>query len=73
MHKKNSLSLISLECQTPRNSGMNFKLEGENVSGYRYITHLYCLVVQAGFYSNAAELGHKSPADKVGSPVGERY
>ena len=25
------------------------------VTGYRYIRHLYCLVVQAGFYSNAVE------------------
>ena len=26
-----------------------------NVTGYRYITHLYCLAVQAGFYSDAVE------------------
>ena len=25
------------------------------VTGYRYITHLYCLVVQAGFYSDTVE------------------
>ena len=28
---------------------------GENVTGYRYIAHLYCLAVQAGFYSDAVE------------------
>ena len=25
------------------------------VTGYRYITHLYCLAVQAGFYSDVVE------------------
>ena len=30
-------------------------MEGENVTGYRYTTHLYCLAVQAGFYSDAVE------------------
>ena len=28
----------------------NFNVEGENVTGYKYIAHLYCLAVQAGFY-----------------------
>ena len=42
------------------------------VTGYRYITHLYCLAVQAGFYSDAAvECRTLSPADRVLSPVGE--
>ena len=53
--KKNSLSLISRDSRTPRNSGTNFNLEGENVTGYRYMIHLYCLAVQAGFYSDAVE------------------
>ena len=26
-----------------------------DVTGYRYIAHLYCLVVQAGFYSDVVE------------------
>ena len=32
-------------------------MEGENVTGYRfrYIIHLYCLAVQAGFYSDVVE------------------
>ena len=30
-------------------------MEGENVTGYRYIIHLYCLLVQASFYSNVVE------------------
>ena len=46
-------------------------LEGENATGYRYITHLYCLAVQAGFYSDVVECRALSPADLVRSPVGE--
>ena len=34
---------------------MNFNVEGEHVTGHRYITHLYCLAVQAGFYSDAVK------------------
>ena len=33
-------------------------MEGENVTGYRLgtnIIHLYCLAVQAGFYSDVVE------------------
>ena len=36
-------------------------MEGENVTGYRYIIHLYCLAVQAGFYSDVVEC---SPQDR---------
>ena len=72
MHKKNSLSLISRDSRTPRNSGTNLKLEGENVTGYRYMIHLYCLAVQAGFYSDVVECRTLSPADRVRSPVGEK-
>ena len=39
----------------PRNSGMNFKLEGENITKYRYMIQLHCLVVLAGFYNDAVE------------------
>ena len=47
-------------------------MEGENVTGYRlgiYITHLYCLAVQAGFYSDMVEC---SPQDRkvLGSILG---
>ena len=69
--KKNSLRLISRDSRTPRNSG-TFKLEGENVTGYRYMIHLYCLAVQAGFYSDVVECRTLSPADWVRSPVGEK-
>ena len=69
---KNSLSLISRDSRTPRNSGTNFNLEGENVTGYRYMIHLYCLAVQAGFYSDVVECRTLSPADRVRSPVGKK-
>ena len=68
----NSLSLISRDSRTPRNSGTNFNLAGENVTGYRYMIHLYCLAVQAGFYSDAVECRTLSPADRVRSPVREK-
>ena len=34
--------------------------------------HLYCLAVQAGFYSDVVECRTLSPADRVRSPVGEK-
>ena len=45
---------------------------GEKVTGYRYIAHLYCLAVEAGFYSDvpvcllkhAREPGSGSPPGK---------
>ena len=43
------------------------------VTGYRYMIHLYCLAVQAGFYSDAVECRTLSPADRVRSPAGEKY
>ena len=69
---KNSESLISCDSRTPRNSGTNFKLEGENVTRYRYLTPLYCLGVQAGFYSDVVECRTSSPEDRGRSPVGEK-
>ena len=33
--------------------------------------HLYCLAIQAGFYSDVVECRTLSPADRVRSPVGE--
>ena len=42
------------------------------VTGYRYMIHLYCLAVQAGFYSDVVECRTLSPADRVRSPVGEK-
>ena len=44
---------------------------GENVTGYRYMIHLYCLEVQADFYSDVVECRTLSPADRIRSPVGE--
>ena len=71
MCAQNSLSLISRDSRTPRNSGTNFKLEGENVTGYRYMIHLYCLAVQAGFYSDVVECWPVTQAARVRFPVGE--
>ena len=34
--------------------------------------HLYCLAVQAGFYSDVVECKTLSPVDRVRSPVGEK-
>ena len=67
----NSLSLISRDSRIPRNSGTNFKLEGENVTGSRYITHLYCLAVQAGFYSNVVECWPVTQTARVRTPIGK--
>ena len=38
---------------------------GGYVTRYRYITHLYCLAVQAGFYDDAVEGRTLSPAYRV--------
>ena len=72
LHLAPTVGPISRDSQTPRNSGTNFKLEGENVTGYRYMIHLYCLAVQAGFYSDVVECRTLSPADRVRSQVGEK-
>ena len=37
----------------------------------RYMIHFYCLVVEAGFYSDVVECRTLNPADRVRSPVGE--
>ena len=66
---KNLLSLISCDSRTPGNSRTNFSLEGKNVTRFRYITHLYCLAVQAGFYSDVVEHRILSSADRVRSLV----
>ena len=60
--------LDSLKC----NSEMNFNVKGENVTLYMYITHLYYLTVQAGFYSYVAECVGLSPVDCVQSPSGKK-
>ena len=44
---------------------------GGDVTGYRYLTHLYCLAVQAGFYSDAVDCRTLSSAYRVRSSVGE--
>ena len=53
--------LISCDSWTPRNSGTNFNLEGENVTGYWYMIHLYCLAIQAGFYRDPVKCRTLSP------------
>ena len=39
------------------------------VTGYRYITHLYCLAVQAGFYSDVVECWPVTQTAQVRSPA----
>ena len=45
---------------------------GKNVTGYRYIAHLYCLAVQAGFYSNVVECSFSMRENLVRSPSGKK-
>ena len=42
------------------------------MTGYSYIRHLYCLVVQASFYIDVVECRTLSPVDWVQSPAGEK-
>ena len=51
-----SLSLISSDSCTSENSRTNSIWRGRMSQGIvRYIIHLYCLAVQAGFYSDVVE------------------
>ena len=43
-----------------------------NVTGYRYIAHLYCLAVQAGFYSDVVECSLSTRENLVRSPSGKK-
>ena len=55
----------------PKHSGTNFKLEGEYVTGSRYLLiHFYCLAVEAGFYSDVVECLPVDPASWVRFPAG---
>ena len=47
------------------------RIQLSNRDRYRYMIHLYCLAVQAGFYSDVVECRTLSPADRVRSPVWE--
>ena len=40
-----------------------------NVTGYKYMIHLYCLAVQASFYSDAVECWPVTQAALVQSPA----
>ena len=51
----NSLNLISRNSRTPWNTETHVTLQGQNVTGYMYITHLYCLIVQADYCSCSVE------------------
>ena len=62
---------VALKYQ-PFLESLSFILTCTNVTGYRYILHLYCLAVQAGFYSDVVECRTLSPADRVRSPVVEK-
>ena len=44
----------------------------ENVTGYRYIAHLYCLAVQACFYSDVVECSLSTRENLVQSPSGKK-
>ena len=62
----------TLKILPPKNE--NFQIKNSDifhVTGYRYMIHLYCLAVQADFYSDVIECRTLSPADRVRSPVGE--
>ena len=49
----------------------NFKLEGVNVTGSRYILiHFYCLAIEAGFDSNVVVCLPVYPATWVRFPAG---
>ena len=56
----------------PRNLGTNFKLEGVNVTGskYIYILHFYCLAVEASFYRDVVECIPVDRASWVRFPAG---
>ena len=56
----------------PGTSGTKPNLVGENVTGYRYIAHLYCLAVQAGFYSDVVECSLSTRENLVRSPLGKK-
>ena len=43
-----------------------------HVTGYRYIAHLYCLAVQAGFYSDVVECSLSTRENLVRSPSGKK-
>ena len=43
-----------------------------NVTGYRYIAHLYCLAVQAGFYNDVVECSLSTRENLVRSPLGKK-
>ena len=45
---------------------------GENVIGYRYIAHLYCLAVQAAFYSDVVECSLSTRENLVRSRSGKK-
>ena len=47
------------------------KMNYPHVTGYRYIAHLYCLAVQAGFYSDVVECSLGTRENLVRSPSGE--
>ena len=54
----------------PRNSETNFKLEGVNVTGSRYIKHFYSHAVEAGLYSYVVECLPVGPMTRVRFPAG---
>ena len=64
-----SLGLTSRDSCT-RKLRDEFQIGGVYVTGYRYMIHFYCLVVEAGFYSNVVECLPVDPATWVRFPAG---
>ena len=64
-----SLGLISCDSCT-RKFRDEFQIGGVYVTGYRYMIHFYCLVVEAGFYSDVVECLPVDPATWVRFPAG---
>ena len=50
--------------------GDEVQFGGGEFHGARYITHLYCLAVEAGFYSDVVECLSVDPAIRVRFPAG---
>ena len=65
-----SLGLISRDSCTKKLRD-EFQIEGGEYHGARYITHFYCLAIEAGFYSDVVECLPVDPATWVRFPAGK--
>ena len=55
------------------NFGDEVQFGGGESHGARYITHFYCLAVEAGFYGDVVECLHVDPATWVRFPAWFRF